>query len=90
MLLDGIRLNNPAGGTTPFENLPPSQIARVEIVPGPMSSLYGSDALGGVIQLFTQRWPDAPRVTGSLGYGATTSLCQLLACRQERKTPGSR
>ena len=70
VLLDGIRLNNAAGGTTPFENLPPSQIARVEIVPGPMSSLYGSDALGGVIQLFTQRWPDAPRVTGSVGYGS--------------------
>ena len=70
VLLDGIRLNNAAGGTTAFENLPPSQIARVEIVPGPMSSLYGSDALGGVIQLFTQRWPDAPRATGSVGYGS--------------------
>ncbi len=70
VLLDGIRLNNAAGGTTPFENLPPSQIARVEVVPGPMSSLYGSDALGGVIQLFTQQWPDAPRVTGSAGYGS--------------------
>lgn len=70
VLLDGIRVNNAAGGTTPFENLPPSQFARVEIVPGPMSSLYGSDALGGVIQLFTQGWPDAPRVTGSAGYGS--------------------
>ncbi len=70
VLLDGIRLNNAAGGTTAFENLPPSQIARVEVVPGPMSSLYGSDALGGVIQLFTQRWPDAPRATGSVGFGS--------------------
>jgi len=70
VLLDGIRLNNAAGGTTPFENLPPSQIARVEIVPGPMSSLYGSEALGGVIQLFTNRWPDAPRISASAGYGS--------------------
>ena len=70
VLLDGIRLNNAAGGTVPFENLPLSQISRVEVVPGPLSSLYGSDALGGVIQLFTQHWPDAPRVTGSAGYGS--------------------
>jgi vitamin B12 transporter len=42
----------------------------MEIVPGPLSSLYGSDALGGVIQLFTQRWPDASRVHGAVGYGS--------------------
>jgi vitamin B12 transporter len=70
VLLDGIRVNNAAGGTTPFENLQASQIARMEIVPGPLSSLYGSDALGGVIQLFTRRWPDAPRVYGTVGYGS--------------------
>jgi len=35
-----------------------------------MSSLYGSEALGGVIQLFTNRWPDAPRISGSAGYGS--------------------
>jgi vitamin B12 transporter len=70
VLLDGIRINSAAGGTAPFANLPPSQIARVEIVPGPMSSLYGSEALGGVIQLFTNRWPDAPRISGSAGYGS--------------------
>ena len=70
VLLDGIRINSAAGGAAPFANLPPPQIARVEIVPGPMSSLYGSEALGGVIQLFTNRWPDAPRVRGSVGYGS--------------------
>ena len=70
VLLDGMRVNNAAGGTVPFENLPASQFARMEIVPGPLSSLYGSDALGGVIQLFTQRWPDASRVHGAVGYGS--------------------
>ena len=70
VLLDGIRVNSAAGGTAPFANLPPSQIAKVEIVPGPMSSLYGSEALGGVIQLFTNRWPEAPRISGSAGYGS--------------------
>jgi vitamin B12 transporter len=46
VLLDGMRVNNAAGGTVPFENLPASQFGRMEIVPGPLSSLYGSDALG--------------------------------------------
>ena len=84
-------VNNAAGGTTPFENLPPSQIARVEIVPGPMSSLYGSDALGGVIQLFTRRWPDAPRVTGSVGYGSyDTDQGQRRRVGRHGAPPGSR
>jgi len=70
VLLDGMRVNNAAGGTVPFENLPASQFGPMEIVPGPLSSLYGSDALGGVIQLFTPRWPDASRVHGAVGYGS--------------------
>ena len=69
VLLDGIRLNNASLGTTPFENLPSTQFSRIEVVPGPMSSLYGSDAIGGVIQLFTHRWPDAPSVRAGVGYG---------------------
>jgi vitamin B12 transporter len=76
VLLDGIRVNSAAVSLAPFENLPQSQFSRIEIVPGPMSSLYGSDAMGGVIQLFTNRWPDAPRATGSIGFGSydTTKL----------------
>jgi vitamin B12 transporter len=70
VLLDGIRINSAAGGTAPFANLPPSQFARMELVPGPMSSLYGSEALGGVIQLFSNRWPEAPGVTATAGYGS--------------------
>jgi vitamin B12 transporter len=76
VLLDGIRVNSAAVSLAPFENLPQSQFSRIEIVPGPMSSLYGSDAMGGVIQLFTNRWPDAPRAIGSVGFGSydTTKL----------------
>ena len=69
VLLDGVRINSAAGGTASFENIPLNQIARIEIVPGPMSSLYGSDALGGVIQIFTYRWPDAPKVTATAAVG---------------------
>ena len=69
VLIDGIRANNAAGGAAPFENMPTPQFARIELVPGPFSGLYGSDALGGVIQMFTHRWPDAPSVSGAAGYG---------------------
>jgi vitamin B12 transporter len=70
VLIDGIRVNNAAGGTVPFENMPTPQFSRIELVPGPFSGLYGSDALGGVIQMFTHRWPDASSVTGVAGYGS--------------------
>ena len=70
VLIDGIRVNNAGSGAISFENLPTPQFARIEIVPGPFSGLYGSDALGGVIQFFTHRWPDAPAVTGAAGYGS--------------------
>jgi vitamin B12 transporter len=70
VLIDGIRVNNAGLGTIPFENLPTPQFARIEVLPGPFSGLYGSDALGGVIQFFTHRWPDAPAVTGAVGYGS--------------------
>jgi len=69
VLIDGIRVNNAGLGTVPFENMPTPQFSRIELVPGPFSGLYGSDALGGVIQMFTHRWPDAPSLTGMAGYG---------------------
>jgi vitamin B12 transporter len=55
ILLDGLRINTASSGLTTLENIPLSQIDRIEILRGPASSLYGADALGGVIQLFTKQ-----------------------------------
>lgn len=55
VLMDGIKIGSVSAGTTPFELLPIDQIERVEIIRGPASSLYGSEALGGVIQIFTRK-----------------------------------
>ena len=55
VLVDGVRVGSATSGTTPFEFLPVDQIERIEIVRGPRSSLYGADAIGGVIQIFTRR-----------------------------------
>ncbi|MGJ8670814.1 MAG: TonB-dependent receptor domain-containing protein [Oceanococcus sp.] len=54
VLLDGIKIGSATSGAAAFENIPVEQIERVEIVRGPRSSLYGSEALGGVIQIFTR------------------------------------
>lgn len=70
VLVDGIRVNSAANGGAAFESLPVSQIERIEILRGPAGALYGSDAIGGVIQIFTRRGAGAPRFDASVGAGS--------------------
>jgi vitamin B12 transporter len=60
VLLDGVPLNEP-GGTFYLTNLTTENLERVEIVRGAYSSLFGSDAMASVIQLFTKRGDRAAR-----------------------------
>ncbi len=55
VMLDGIKIGSATSGSAAFEQIPVDQIERIEIVRGPRSSLYGSEAIGGVIQIFTRR-----------------------------------
>ena len=55
VLIDGIKVGSATLGSTSFEHIPISQIERIEVVRGPRSSLYGSEAIGGVIQIFTRK-----------------------------------
>ena len=55
LLVDGVRYGSATLGQADFDNLPLGDIERIEIVRGPLSSLYGSDAVGGVVQVFTRR-----------------------------------
>ncbi|MEE9493821.1 MAG: TonB-dependent receptor [Gammaproteobacteria bacterium] len=70
VLIDGVRHGSATVGATAFEHIPLDQIERIEIVRGPRSSLYGSEAIGGVIQIFTRKGgkgfqPSLEFVTGS-------------------------
>lgn len=54
VLIDGVRIGSVTAGLASLEQIPVEQIERIEIVRGPRSSLYGADAIGGVIQIFTR------------------------------------
>lgn len=54
VLIDGVRVASVNVGGYAWEHLPLNQIERIEIVRGPRAALYGSDAIGGVIQIFTR------------------------------------
>ncbi|MDJ1158798.1 TonB-dependent receptor [Chelatococcus sp. SYSU_G07232] len=64
VLVDGIRVNDPsaAAGEFDFVNLIPTDIERIEVLRGPQSALYGSDAIGGVINVITRRGKGPTRV----------------------------
>lgn len=55
ILIDGVRVASLNTGTFEWRSLSIAQIERIEIVRGPRAALYGSDAIGGVIQIFTRR-----------------------------------
>ncbi len=54
LIVNGIQVGSATNGLPPIELMPVDQIERVEVVRGPLSTLYGSDAMGGVIQIFTR------------------------------------
>lgn len=55
VLVDGVKINSATAGTASIQDIPVEQIERIEVVRGPRSGLYGSEAIGGVIQIFTKR-----------------------------------
>lgn len=73
VLIDGMRVSSATSGTTNFSQIALSQIDRIEILRGPASSLYGADAIGGVIQIFTQKGKNQPHATVTAGYGSNNT-----------------
>ena len=70
ILIDGMRLNEATNGSTNLQHIPVDQIERIEVVRGPRASLYGADAIGGVVQIFTRK----PQTSAALGVGTNNAL----------------
>jgi vitamin B12 transporter len=54
VLVDGVRINPGTIGGAALQNISPQLVQRIEVVKGPRSTLYGTDAIGGVVQIFTR------------------------------------
>ena len=74
VLVDGIRIGSVTSGQAALQDIPVEQIERIELVRGPRSSLYGSEAIGGVIQIFTRRGGGAAQPYFSVGAGSDRSF----------------
>ncbi|HAU56829.1 MAG TPA: TonB-dependent receptor [Comamonadaceae bacterium] len=74
--IDGVRVDSQSTGGAQWEQIPLAQIERIEVLRGPAAAVYGSDAIGGVIQLFTRKGDGAatPYVGVGLGSQGTRKL----------------
>ncbi len=80
LLIDGVRYGSATAGTPSWDNIPVEMIERIEVLKGPASALYGSDGVGGVVQIFTRKArpgedsfsPRASSTIGSEGYKQIT------------------
>jgi vitamin B12 transporter len=68
--IDGVRVDSQTTGGVSWESIPLAQIDRIEVLRGPAAAVYGSDAIGGVIQLFTRRGDGVARPYVGIGLGS--------------------
>ncbi len=101
LLIDGVRYGSATTGTPAWDNIPLDMIERIEILKGPASALYGSEAVGGVVQLFMRKGaagaagfnPYASATLGSEQYrqlaagfsGASGNFSYLLGVQKTRE-----
>ena len=70
VMIDGLRVGSATSGGAPLENMPLDRIERIEILRGAASALYGPDAVGGVIQIFTREPTERLQLNTSVGAGS--------------------
>jgi vitamin B12 transporter len=81
LLVDGVRLGSATLGTPSWDNIPADMIERIEVLKGPASALYGSEGVGGVVQIFLRKGregfhPYASATVGSEQYTQTAAGLQ--------------
>ena len=84
VLIDGVQIGSATLGQVNYQDIPVDLIERIEIVRGPRASLYGSEALGGVIQIFTRKATEGSHASMTAGAGTenTTQLNAGYASKQ--------
>ncbi len=91
VLIDGVKVNDPTntrGGSYDFSYLDIGNVERVEIVRGPMSAIYGSDALAGVINIISRDGSDGSRIAAQIGGHGLKSATAVVG-RQNGQWVGS-
>ncbi len=68
VLIDGVKVNE-AGGGFDWSTITTDNVERIEIIRGPQSALYGSEAMGGVIHIITKKGQGPPKITFSTAHG---------------------
>ncbi len=76
VLIDGVRVNDPGGASGEFDPavIAPGLIDRIEVLRGPQSALYGSDAIGGVINIITKKGRGQPTYSIAIEGGSYGTL----------------
>ena len=70
--IDGVRIDSQSTAGAPWETIPLAQIDRIEVLRGPAAAVYGSDAIGGVIQVFTKKGEGPARPYVGVGFGSNS------------------
>lgn len=78
VLVDGQRITSPAFANTDMSKIPLADVTRVEVIRGPVSSLYGSDATGGVVNVITRK-PTEPSGNATYSFGSNGRTDQALS-----------
>lgn len=81
VLIDGVRANSPADGRFDFGTILVENIERIEVLRGPQSALYGSDAIGGVVNIITRRGTGAFKSGGAIEFGNDSMQRQSVSAR---------
>ena len=81
VLIDGVRINPGTIGGAAIQHIAPETVERIEIVKGARSALFGTDAIGGVINVITRR-NDRSIFTGSLGGGSFNTRSAFVTAGQ--------
>lgn len=87
VMIDGVRINDATSGLAPLADISPEMIQRIEVIEGPRATLYGADAVGGVVNIIT-RQPGPAQLDAAIGGGSYGTLSGGAALRDQGHVGG--